>query len=216
MAMKMFSKSLIDTDIKKRLAIPANILSSFLDFSESHAMRINLMYGTRAWPIICSIRKKGHKKPVFSGGWRNFVSCNNFDVGNRFTLYKVQDEDGSSHYRVEVEKPASRPSGVLISSPALSLYHDQVDESSGTRKVLNFEHEQEPKAPIKQEEAIMEPSDAVVGHVIANHPSRYLVLIGAMAYGTTIQAAGEAYYESHTEKLSLDLVLGQPISISTP
>ncbi|XVE94155.1 hypothetical protein REPUB_Repub01dG0257200 [Reevesia pubescens] len=272
-AIKMFSKSLTDTDINKRLAIPVKVLPAFSDFSGSHAVRIHLMYGTRVWPIVCSIRKKGHKKPVFSGGWRNFVICNNFNVGDRLTLYKVQDEDGSSHYRVEVEKPASRPSGVLISPPALSLNHDQVDETSGT-KVLNFEHKQEqlPKAPIKQEEAIMEPSDAFVGHVIAKPPIKIfgakvsdeatskadhfkkeqeteiklygitkgigmgepplhsyymtkeeretesfgLTNGGAMAYGTTSQAAGEAYYESRTEKLSLDLVLGQPISISTP
>ncbi|XVE94158.1 hypothetical protein REPUB_Repub01dG0257600 [Reevesia pubescens] len=263
-AIKMFSKSLTDTDIKKRLAIPAKVLPAFSDFSGSHAVIIHLMYGTRVWPIVCSIRKKGHKKPVFSGGWRNFVICNNFNVGDRLTLYKVQDEDGSSHYRVEVEKPASRPSGVLISSPALSLNHDQVDENSVTRKVLNFEHEQEqlPKAPIILEEAIMEPSDAFVGHVIAKQPIKIfganvgdeatikadhfkneqetemklfgitkgigmgepplpsyymtkeeretesfgLTNGGAIAYGTT----------SRTEKLSLDLVMGQLIGISTP
>ncbi|XVE94150.1 hypothetical protein REPUB_Repub01dG0256600 [Reevesia pubescens] len=272
-AIKMFSKSLTDTDINKRLAIPVKILPSFSDFSGSHAMRIHLMYGTRVWPIFCSIRKKGHKKPVFSGGWRNFVICNNFNVGDRLTLYKVQDKDGASHYRVEVEKTASRLSGVLISPPALSLNHDQVDETSGT-KVLNFEHRQEqlPKVPIKQEEAIMEPSHAFVGHVIAKPPIKIfganvsdeatskadhfkkeqeteiklygitkgigmgepplhsyymtkeereiesfgLTNGGAMTYGTTSQAAGEAYDESRTEKLSLDLVLGQPISISTP
>ncbi|XVE94157.1 hypothetical protein REPUB_Repub01dG0257400 [Reevesia pubescens] len=225
MAMKMFSKSLIDTDIKKRLAIPANILSSFSDFNESHAVRINLMYGTRAWPIICSIRKKGHKKPVFSGGWRNFVSCNNFDVGNRFTLYKVQDEDGSSHYRVEVEKPASRPSGVLISSPALSLYHDQIfganvsDEA--TSKADNFKKEQETEMKlygITKGIGMGEPPlhSCYMTKEERETESFGLTNGGAMAYGTTIQAAGEAYYESHTEKLSLDLVLGQPISISTP
>lgn len=42
-------------------------------------------------------------KPVFSGKlWRNFVACNNLNDGDRFTLYIMQGEDGSSYYRVIV------------------------------------------------------------------------------------------------------------------
>ncbi|XVE94168.1 hypothetical protein REPUB_Repub01dG0258600 [Reevesia pubescens] len=103
-AIKIFSKSLTVTDINKRLAIPAKALHAFPDFNGSHALNIHLMYGTSVYPVVCSIRKKGHKKPVFSVGWRNFVIHNNFNVGDRLTLYKVQDEDGSFHYKVEVEK----------------------------------------------------------------------------------------------------------------
>ncbi|KAL4347792.1 hypothetical protein GQ457_17G001580 [Hibiscus cannabinus] len=101
----MFSKLLTETDIKKRLAIPAKILPSLPAFNGSHAIRIHLMYGTRMWPIDCTVRKKGYKKPVFSGGlWRDFVIGNKLNVGDRISMYKVQD----SHYRVEVlekEKP---------------------------------------------------------------------------------------------------------------
>ncbi|XVE94145.1 hypothetical protein REPUB_Repub01dG0256000 [Reevesia pubescens] len=270
----LFSKSVTDTDINKRLAIPAKKLSFFPDFNGSHVVSIHLKNGngTGAWLIDLSIRKRGYKKPVFSGGWRKFVIYNNINKGDTLTLYKVQEEDGSSHYRVEVEKPASRPSGDLISPPALPLNHDQVDETSGT-KIFNFEHKQEqlPKAPIKQEGAIVEPSDAFVGHFIAKPPikicganvsdkatskadhfkkeqetemkfygitkgigmgepplpSYYITAEereteffgptngGAMAYGTTSQAAGEEYYESRTEEC-MDLFPVQPISISTP
>ncbi|XVE94159.1 hypothetical protein REPUB_Repub01dG0257700 [Reevesia pubescens] len=119
-ATKIFSKSVTDTDIKKRLAIPAKVLPSFPDLNGTHALNIHLMYGTRVWPIVCSIRKRGYKKPVFSTGWRNFVIHNNFNVGDRLTLYKVQEEDGSFHYKVEVEKQA-RPSGSNLSSASLSL-----------------------------------------------------------------------------------------------
>ena len=131
-ATKMFSKLLSETDIKKRLAIPEKILGFLPDFNGTHAVKIDLMYGTRIWPIFCSIRKKGYKKPVFSGGWRNFVICNNFNVGDKITMYKVQDEDGFSHYRVEVEKPASKQSGVSL--------NDEVDETTVTcsRKVRYF------------------------------------------------------------------------------
>ncbi|EOX97118.1 Uncharacterized protein TCM_006219 [Theobroma cacao] len=187
-ATKIFSKSLTDTDIKKRLAIPAKILPSLPDFNGSHAVTIHLMYGTRTWPIVCSVRKTGYKKPVFSDGWRNFVICNDFHVGEVLTLYKVQDEEGSFHYRVEVEKLAT-PS-VALSARALSLNHE-VDETTGTSrtKISNFQHDQEqlPKAdaPVIQEGATMEQADAAanapvpfVDHVIAKPPG--------MIFGTAV------------------------------
>ncbi|MBA0666878.1 hypothetical protein Goklo_003238 [Gossypium klotzschianum] len=154
-ATKMFSKLLTETDIKKRLAIPVKILPSLPGFNGSHAVRIQLMYGTRIWPIVCTVRKQGYKKPVFSGGlWRNFVICNSFNVGDRITMFKVQYEDGSCLYRVEVEKLADS-----------NQYGDlQLHKASD--------------APIKQEGVIpiMElPSvanDTFVDHVIAKPPVR--------------------------------------------
>ncbi|XVE48584.1 hypothetical protein DITRI_Ditri01bG0013100 [Diplodiscus trichospermus] len=142
-AIKIFSKTLTDTDVKKRLAIPMKILPELPDFNGSHAVKIHLIYGTKLWPIVCSIRKIGYKKPIFSGEWRNFILCNNFNVGDKLTLYKVNDEEGTSHYKVEVEKPAVT-SGDL-SPLAISLNHG-VDETTGTSArahVLNFKHEQE-------------------------------------------------------------------------
>ncbi|XVE48583.1 hypothetical protein DITRI_Ditri01bG0013000 [Diplodiscus trichospermus] len=178
--MKIFSKRLTETDIKKRLAIPMNILPALPDFNGNHAVEIHLTYGTKEWRIFCSIRKNGYKKPVFSRGWRKFVICNNFNVGDELTLYKVNDEAGASHYRLEVEKPG-RSSGDL-SPPALSLNHG-VDETTGTSaraQVLNFKHEQEQllkaaDAPIKEERGVvMELADVAasapvpsVDHVIS-------------------------------------------------
>ncbi|XVF68227.1 hypothetical protein PTKIN_Ptkin10aG0188200 [Pterospermum kingtungense] len=149
--MAVFSKLLTNTDIKKRLAIPAKIMPSLPDFDGSHAVEIQLMYGTRMWPIVCTIRKKGYKKPVFSGGWRDFVVCNNLSVGDRLTLYKVQDEAGSFYYKVQVQKQA-KPS--------------EVDGTTGCSrtKPCDFENEQEQLVeadarPIKQEQAMMESAD---------------------------------------------------------
>lgn len=123
-ATKLFSKSLTDTDTRKRLAIPVKILPELPDFNGGRGVKINLIYGTKEWPIICCVRKNGYKKPVFSGGWRNFVICNSFNVGDKFTLYKVQYEAGYSLYRVEVEKPTARPTGDLSPCAAVSLNHD--------------------------------------------------------------------------------------------
>ncbi|EOX97111.1 Uncharacterized protein TCM_006212 [Theobroma cacao] len=246
-AKKMFSKSLTDTDINKRLAIPAKILPSLPDFNGSHAVTIHLMYGTKTWPIICSIRKTGYKKPVFSGGWRNFVIFNDFHVGEVLTMYKVQDEEGSFHYKVEVEKLAT-PS-VALSTRAVSL-NPEVDETTGTShpKINNFQHDQEqlPKAdaPVIQEGATMELADAAanapvpfVDHVIAK-PSG-MIFGTAVSDEATSKACVKPEHETEmkffgitrgigmgepplikaqcdlnesvsTERLNLDLVLGQP------
>ncbi|XVF68229.1 hypothetical protein PTKIN_Ptkin10aG0188400 [Pterospermum kingtungense] len=195
---KIFSKSLTDTDIKKRLSIPAKILSSLPDFDGNHAFKIDLMYGTSKWPIVCSIRKNGYKKPVFSGGWRDFIVRNNFNVGDRLTLYKVLDEAGSFLcYRVQVEKP-TRPSWD-ISPPDLSHSHE-VDQSTDTNrtKACNFENEQDQllkaDVEVKQEKAVTELVDvaadapvASVGHVIAKTSIR-IFGINVTSHETTSKA----------------------------
>ncbi|TYH78293.1 hypothetical protein ES332_D04G216100v1 [Gossypium tomentosum] len=100
----VFSKSLTGTEIKKRLSIPSNILPSLPSFNRSHAVRIKLMYGTEIWPIVCTILKKGYKKPVFSGPlWRNFVIMHDSD------------------YRLEVEKPTATSNMELAMAVWLSI-----------------------------------------------------------------------------------------------
>ncbi|XWS67486.1 hypothetical protein CRYUN_Cryun04dG0010700 [Craigia yunnanensis] len=222
-AIKVFSKILTDTDNRKRLAIPVKILPALPDFNGSHAVKIHLMYGTRVWPIICSVRKNGYKKPVFSRGWRSFVICNNFNVGDELTLYKVHDEAGSSHYRVEVKKPA-RPSGDL-SPRALSLNQD-VGETTGTSRtqVRYFEHEQEQllkaaDAPIKKEGgAIMELADVAVDapvpfvdHVISKQP--------CWIFGTNLSDEGtrKAHFKNERETemkffgIAMGKCMGKPL-----
>ncbi|PPD75192.1 hypothetical protein GOBAR_DD27888 [Gossypium barbadense] len=76
----VFSKILTVTDIKKRLAVPSAIQRSLPPFNGGHTVTFQFLYGTRPWPIRYTIRRKGYKKPVFSG----------------------QGEDGSSYYKVKV------------------------------------------------------------------------------------------------------------------
>ncbi|MBA0631169.1 hypothetical protein Godav_003186 [Gossypium davidsonii] len=114
----VFSKSLTGTEIKKRLSIPSNILPSLPSFNRSHAVRIKLMYGTEIWPIVCTILKKGYKKPVFSGPlWRNFVISKKLRIGDRIRMYKVLDSD----YRLEVEKPTTTSNMELAMAVWLSI-----------------------------------------------------------------------------------------------
>ncbi|EOX97134.1 Uncharacterized protein TCM_006231 [Theobroma cacao] len=216
-AIKIFSKSLTDTDITKRLAIPAKILPFLPDFNGSHAVTIPLMYGTKMWPIVCSVRKNGYKKPVFSRGWRNFVICNDFHVGEELTMYKVQDEAGAFHYRVEVEKPAT-PS-VALSARALSSNHE-IDETTGTSrtKISNFRHKQQQlrkaDAPVKQEGAFMELADAAadapvpfVDHVIAKPPG------GIFATSVIDEATSNPHFKLELEtetKLGICITMREP------
>ncbi|KAK8613792.1 hypothetical protein V6N13_101548 [Hibiscus sabdariffa] len=148
---RLFTKKLKVTDIEKRLAIPTKILSSLPGFNGGHAVHIQLVHDTKTWPIVCTVRRQGYSKPVFSVGWRKFVAGNKLNVGDRITMYKVQDEDGgSSHYRVEIEQPTTSNQDCTFPSPTLSL------NQGGDEIEFGNEHEQLPEAadePIKQEGA---------------------------------------------------------------
>ncbi|MBA0854022.1 hypothetical protein Goshw_025044 [Gossypium schwendimanii] len=100
----VFSKKLTVTDIKKSLAVPTRSLPLFPLFNEGHKVTFPVLFGTSRWTIDCTIRKMGYyKKPVLSGKpWLRFATANKLQVGDRFTLYKVQDQGGSSYYRVKV------------------------------------------------------------------------------------------------------------------
>ncbi|KAK8613791.1 hypothetical protein V6N13_101547 [Hibiscus sabdariffa] len=147
----LFSKKLKVTDIEKRLAIPTKIMSFLPSFNGGHAVHIQLVHDTKIWPIVCTVRRQGYSKPVFSVGWRKFVTGNKLNVGDRITLYKVQDGDGSSsHYRVEIEQPATSNQDCTFPSPTLPLNHGVNEIEFGN------EHEQLPEVAdesIKQEGA---------------------------------------------------------------
>ncbi|KAK8486235.1 hypothetical protein V6N11_012977 [Hibiscus sabdariffa] len=171
---KLFSKSLTDTDTRKRLAIPAKILPDLPDFNGSHAVNLRLMYGTKVWPIICSVRKNGYKKPVLSGGWRNFVVYNDFSVGDELTLYKVHGETGCCYYRVEVEKP---PNPSANHSP-----RHRVDGTIGTVKELPCKAD----APVKEEGAYVAVADAAAAAAAVYFVDRVVSKPPCWVFGTNL------------------------------
>ncbi|OMO92224.1 hypothetical protein COLO4_17742 [Corchorus olitorius] len=204
----MFSKLLTETDIKKRLAIPSYVLPSLPDFKGRHAVEIRLVYGTRVWPIICSVRKMGYKKPVFSVGWRDFVTYNQFNVGDEFKLYKVQEENGSSfYYRVEVEKNKNHP--ISCSPAAVSVNRTKLFRNEPEQDQFKNEHEPEINF-FAAKPSMGEPP------FHAHYTTKLVLDIGGstsssssgslMAYSTCGHSDEEAYYKSK-ERLSLDLVL---------
>ncbi|MBA0753005.1 hypothetical protein Gogos_020849 [Gossypium gossypioides] len=87
------------------------------------------MYDGKIWEVRCTVRTKGYLKPVLSVGWKMFVVANELKVGDRITMCK--DEDGFSHYMVEMEKPpAGNQQGTLPNSPAPSFIHHGPDETT--------------------------------------------------------------------------------------
>ncbi|KAB2036164.1 hypothetical protein ES319_D04G205600v1 [Gossypium barbadense] len=177
---KMFSKKLKTTDINKRLAIPGQILPSLPAFNAGYAVRIQLMYGTEIWPIDCTVRKNGYKKPVLSRGWRKFVVDNELKTGDKITMYKdFEDEDGGSHFRVEVEKPEAasnqdRRTLPSSSSSFLTFNDHEVDGTNSGNEADRIPNQALDDGAIKLEGGIpiMELPDVatdtlVDGHVIA-------------------------------------------------
>ncbi|KAL9337310.1 hypothetical protein Peur_069079 [Populus x canadensis] len=83
--MARFSKALRKTDIKKRLSVPTGFLSSLPSFNAGgHAVDFQAVDGSgRVWAFRCSIRKKGHPKPVISKGWLAFVHSKSLKVDDR-------------------------------------------------------------------------------------------------------------------------------------
>ncbi|GLT85822.1 hypothetical protein SLE2022_039970 [Rubroshorea leprosula] len=106
---RLFKKPLKRTDITRRLAIRSKSLEFFPNFNGSHTVKLNIRYEDQVWPMVCSTRKKGYKKPVFSNGWIPFVRRNRLDVGDVVTLYKEEGEAGF-WYRIEVDRAARAPS----------------------------------------------------------------------------------------------------------
>ncbi|XVF68231.1 hypothetical protein PTKIN_Ptkin10aG0188600 [Pterospermum kingtungense] len=203
--MAVLSKILTNTDVEKRLAIPTKTLPSLPGFNGSHEITIQLMYRKKMWPIVCTIRKKGqYKKPVFSGGWRDFVVRNNIEVGDRLTLFKVHDEAGSFYYKVQVQKLA-QPSGDHL-SPSSSAEASQGTGTSPTR-ASNFRNKQDQvlvesdAAPIKQEEAIAEFSDVVVDWPVVAFADPFIPKSRIRIFGANIrdEATNIAHFKAEQE-----------------
>ncbi|GLT85809.1 hypothetical protein SLE2022_039850 [Rubroshorea leprosula] len=105
---RLFKKLLTVTDIRKRLAIPTQVLTFLpVDFHENRTLELNVAFEATVWPMVCSTRQNGHKKPVLSKGWLPFVRKNQLNVGDTLTLY--MEEDGAGFQcRIGVEK-VTRP-----------------------------------------------------------------------------------------------------------
>jgi len=102
--MARFSKGLRKTDIKKRLSVPTGFLSSLPSFNAGgHAVDFQAVDGSgRVWAFRCSIRKKGHPKPVISKGWLAFVASKSLKGGDKVQFLKEKNEAGAKTHAYEI------------------------------------------------------------------------------------------------------------------
>ncbi|GKV32199.1 hypothetical protein SLEP1_g40817 [Rubroshorea leprosula] len=157
MVIQLFSKSLTTTDVRRRLAIPTRIVNSLLPNGGDHAVELHVWHGTTEWRIMCTTRKEGYKKPVFSRGWRHFALENKLKVGDVVTLYKEEHEAGHLYYRIEVKR-ADEPSFKHSVATAGNLLIGNSDEASckshrrfedGVVKQFDFTDEKVEKSSFK-------------------------------------------------------------------
>ena len=92
------------TDIGKRFSVPIGFLSSLPSFNGGdHAVDFQAVDGSgRVWPFRCSIRKKGHPKPVISKGWLAFVVSKSLKVGDKVHFSKKKNEAGAKRHAYEI------------------------------------------------------------------------------------------------------------------
>ncbi|KAJ6969706.1 hypothetical protein NC653_034292 [Populus alba x Populus x berolinensis] len=102
--MARFSKVLRKTDIKKRLSVPTGFLSSLPSFNGGGlSVDFQAVDGSdRVWTFRCSIRKKGHPKPVISKGWLAFADNKNLRGGDKVQFSREKNEAGAKRHAYEI------------------------------------------------------------------------------------------------------------------
>ncbi|KAF9671121.1 hypothetical protein SADUNF_Sadunf12G0014600 [Salix dunnii] len=119
--MENFAKVLSKTDIQKRLSVPSKYLSSLPSFKGDRAVEFQATDESGCdWAFKCSIRNKGHPKPVLTKGWLAFVACKDLKVGDRVTFYKMKNKRGASTHvcKVRVAKQIKIFGSVFGPAPA--------------------------------------------------------------------------------------------------
>jgi hypothetical protein len=104
--MARFSKILSKTDIKKRLTVPIKFLKSLPSFDGGHAVKFEARdEGGEAWAFQCSVRRRGHPKPVLTWGWKEFINSKKLKTGDKVSFIKCKNRaTAKTSYRVRAEK----------------------------------------------------------------------------------------------------------------
>ncbi|GLT85799.1 hypothetical protein SLE2022_039750 [Rubroshorea leprosula] len=209
--MQLFSKSLTFTDVRKRIAIPTKIVNFLLPNEGNHGVELHVRHGTTVWPIMCTTRKEGYKKPVLSKGWRAFALKNKLKVGDVVTLYKEEDEAGYLGYRIEVKR-ADKPS-VKQSRPTVGDLPTGNSEEATCKSHRMFEDGVVKRFGVADEK-VEKCSFKLFGvHVFEDRPPADTSSCDATAGEANITAKEEKEYDNNSVGLSLDLTLAPPTAI---
>ncbi|XWS62845.1 hypothetical protein CRYUN_Cryun06bG0045500 [Craigia yunnanensis] len=103
--MKLFSKLLSKTDVRKRLSIPMKIFVSFPRFKVGHTLDLKVKDESGSLWLFRLCIRKNYLKPVFSKGWCKFVQSKNLKVGDKVKFYKEEDEASGAQFKIKAKKP---------------------------------------------------------------------------------------------------------------
>ncbi|GKV50023.1 hypothetical protein SLEP1_g56739 [Rubroshorea leprosula] len=91
-------------------------LPLFPPFNGRHFVRVDFWHGPKHWPMVISIRRRGHKKPAFSRGWKPSVRANQLEVGDVVRIFRDEDEAGI-WYRIEIVRSSNLPRPTPVAVP---------------------------------------------------------------------------------------------------
>ncbi|GLT85806.1 hypothetical protein SLE2022_039820 [Rubroshorea leprosula] len=209
--MQLFSKSLTSTDVRKRLAIPTKIMTFLLPNRGDHLVELHVRHGTTVWPILCTTRKKGYKKPVFSRGWKRFALKNKLKEGDVVTFYKEEDEAGFLDYKIEVKR--ADKSSLKHSCATVGDLPSGNSGEATCKSHRRFEDSVAKRFGVADEKVEKRSLKAFGVHVFENRPPADTSSYEATAGKAEITAREEKEYYKNSEGLSLDLTLAPPTVI---
>ncbi|KAF9671132.1 hypothetical protein SADUNF_Sadunf12G0015700 [Salix dunnii] len=104
--MENFSKFLSETDVNWRLTLPMKFLKSLPSFNGGHAIEFEARDEMgKAWTFHCSVRRRGHPKPVITRGWMAFINSKKLKMGDRVSFFKYKNRaTAETFYEVRAEK----------------------------------------------------------------------------------------------------------------
>ncbi|XWS43327.1 hypothetical protein CRYUN_Cryun16bG0093400 [Craigia yunnanensis] len=132
--MEIFSKILSKTDINRRCVVPMKYfkMKRFPKPKLGGNGMVDILVTDESghnWILRCSTRNIGkdlnhpkHPKPILIKEWIPFVQRKKLRVGDRVIIYEQQDETGSMHLRIKVEKRSSPTEACW--SPVTNQYLD--------------------------------------------------------------------------------------------
>ncbi|GLT63547.1 hypothetical protein SLA2020_361060 [Shorea laevis] len=99
--MPSFSKFLCHSDVKKKLAVKSNFVQHLLAFRRGATVYFPVVdvSSGRTWQFGYYVRRNGHLKPVFQGGWQDYRRFKGPKVGDKITFWADR-----GRYRIKAQR----------------------------------------------------------------------------------------------------------------
>ncbi|GKV23682.1 hypothetical protein SLEP1_g33384 [Rubroshorea leprosula] len=98
--MPSFSKILCDTDVKKQMAVNSDFVGHLPESRGGETVTFPVVDGSgTTWQFGYYVRRDGHPKPVFQGGWHDYRRDRGLKAGDKITFWA----DGGN-YSIQAER----------------------------------------------------------------------------------------------------------------